>query len=82
MVSKNQEVQVQGSKTLRWNGEVECFKSHKKGHYANKCPEIKVKIENHPLKCENLKILDLNLIHKLNLSEFAIRMSRNKILIR
>ena len=23
--------------------DVECFKCHKKGHYANKCPEIKVK---------------------------------------
>ena len=22
---------------------VECFKCHKKGHYANKCPEIKAK---------------------------------------
>ena len=23
--------------------DVECFKCHKKGHYANKCPEIKAK---------------------------------------
>jgi len=23
--------------------DVDCFKCHKKGHYANKCPEIKAK---------------------------------------
>ena len=34
--------------------DVECFKCHKKGHYANKCPEIKVKDGKPPVKVRKM----------------------------
>ena len=53
VVSKNQEVQVQGLTTLRmWNASKKC---HKKGHYANKCPEIKVKDGQPPVKFQKIE---------------------------
>ena len=35
--------------------DVECFKCHKKGHYANKCPEIKAKDTKGPLKARKME---------------------------
>ena len=35
--------------------DVECFKCHKKGHYANKCPEIKVKDGKPPVKVRKME---------------------------
>ena len=35
--------------------EVECFKGHKKGHYANKCPGIKLKDGNPPVKIRKIE---------------------------
>jgi hypothetical protein len=34
---------------------VECYKCHKKGHYANKCPEIKAKDTKGPLKARKME---------------------------
>ena len=35
--------------------DVECYKCHKKGHYANKCPEIKAKDTKGPLKARKME---------------------------
>ena len=35
--------------------DVECYKCHKKGHYANKYPEINAKDAQGPLKVRNMK---------------------------
>ena len=37
--------------------DVECFKCHKKGHYANKCPEIKAKDGKGSLKYAKWTVL-------------------------
>jgi len=34
--------------------DVECFKCHKKGHYANKCPESKAKDGKAPMKVRKI----------------------------
>ena len=34
---------------------MECYKCHKKGHYANKCPEIKAKDTKGPLKVRKME---------------------------
>ena len=34
--------------------DVECYKCHKKEHYANKCPEIKAKDTKGPLKVRKM----------------------------
>ena len=35
--------------------DMECYKCHKKGHYANKCPEIKAKDTKGPLKVRKME---------------------------
>jgi len=63
--------------------DVEYFKCHKKGHYANKCPESKVKDGKAPMKVRKWKILNLKLIQKLSRFarfEFDIRTLKNEIL--
>ena len=35
--------------------DVECFKCHKKGHYANKCPESKAKDAKAPMKVRKIE---------------------------
>ena len=65
--------------------DVECFKCHKMGQYANKCPESKAKDEKASIKVRKiLKILDLNRTRKLSRfakSEFGTRTLRKRVRI-
>jgi hypothetical protein len=38
--------------------DVECYHYHKKGHYANKCPEVKAKDSKGMIKVRKAKELD------------------------
>ena len=59
--------------------DVECFKCHKKGHYANKCPESEA---NESKRIDGIGDLNRNL--KLSLCvkfEFGTQISRIRVLI-